>query len=232
MRHYTTFNAVTVRMPKVSTYVLGCALSRYREMVSLMLPDGLEVVGESWFARSAVQQVTVPASVRVIQTHAFAGCANLREIVFQENSQLETIGLGAFVQSGVVDFTAPKSLRRLCQNAFCQCKSLLYAELNEGLEELGSEANTALEADGDTETCFGAFEDSALSRVVLPSTLKVVQFCTFNQCKALKQIRLPDGLKRIEKRAFAGTGLSRAVLPKSVSYVSSDAFDCPTTKGE
>lgn len=59
-----------------------------------------------------------------------------------------------------------------------------------------------------------------------------MQFCTFSKCKALKQISLPDGLERIEEMAFAETGLSKAVLPKDISYVSSDAFDCPATKGE
>ena len=133
-----------------------------------------------------MQRVVIPASVTEIKAHAFAGCVNLREVVFDPASRLETIGLGAFAQSGIVSFRAPAALRRVCQNAFCSCKSLLTAELNEGLEELGSKLDAQARANGDTETCFGVFEDSALQRVVLPSTLKVIHACTFNFCSALR----------------------------------------------
>lgn len=87
-------------------------------MMSLELPDGLGVVKDSWFARSPVQRVVFPASIRIIQAHAFAGCVNLQTVVFRPGSHLETIGMGAFAQSGLVNFWTPSSLRRVCQNAF------------------------------------------------------------------------------------------------------------------
>lgn len=73
------------------------------------------------------------------------------------------------------------------------------------------------------------FEDSGLQRVVLPSTLRVIHVGAFSHCEALKQITFPDGLKKIEERAFAKTGLTKVAIPK-IARVASDAFDLTVKK--
>ena len=55
----------------------------------MKLPEGLQVVGEGWFADSNVEKVRIPTSVTEIQKGAFACCKRLREVDFEEGSVLE-----------------------------------------------------------------------------------------------------------------------------------------------
>ena len=56
------------------------------------LPEGLEIVGEGWFADSNVERVAVPATVTEVQKGAFACCKRLKVVEFAKGSTLERIG--------------------------------------------------------------------------------------------------------------------------------------------
>lgn len=62
----------------------------------LRLPDGLGVVGKSWFVSWQMESVEIPASVRRIESGSFRNCRNLRRVVFAEGSLLEEVCAGAF----------------------------------------------------------------------------------------------------------------------------------------
>lgn len=74
--------------------------------------------------------------------------------------------------------------------------------MNEGLETLGTEERSL-----DQFTYCGAFQESGLKKVRLPSTLKVIKNEAFMGCANLKNISLPDGLVEIGLRAFRESGL-------------------------
>ena len=67
----------------------------------LRLPNGLGVIGKSWFAGGQMESVQVPASVRRIENSAFRDCRNLRRIVFAEGSLLEEVCADAFEGTGL-----------------------------------------------------------------------------------------------------------------------------------
>ena len=48
----------------------------------------------------------------------------------------------------------------------------------------------------------GAFQESALESVRLPSTLRRITYRTFTRCRNLKVIELPDGLEYLGKYCF------------------------------
>lgn len=52
----------------------------------LRLPDGLEVVGDSWFSLSDIEKLIIPNCVRKLEDNAFANCMKLREVVFEPDS--------------------------------------------------------------------------------------------------------------------------------------------------
>ena len=103
----------------------------------------------------------------------------------------------SFSGTGLESVEFPASLRTIEQCAFCQCKNLKYAKFGEGLEVLGTD-----EYPEDDGAWCGVFEESALERVELPSTLKRIEYSTFEKCKNLKRINLPDGLEYIGKCCF------------------------------
>ena len=103
----------------------------------MIIPDNVEHLGERWFANSNIESVTIPASVKCIDTCAFYKCKNLKRITFAEGSQLAIIGRQCFYESGIEEFQSPQSLREIGDGAFSSCKSLESVILNEGLERLG-----------------------------------------------------------------------------------------------
>lgn len=56
-------------------------LWKLREVV---IPDGVECVGNYWFWGSGVEKVTVSAGVKVIGIEAFCNCRKLRKLVFRK----------------------------------------------------------------------------------------------------------------------------------------------------
>lgn len=188
-----------------------------RALGEVLLPAGLEVVEEGWFALSDVQKVTVPASVREIGKGAFACCKKLSEVCFGENSALEKLGAVAFAWSGLYSFTAPTCLRAVGQGSFYGCKQLACVTLNEGLEILGEE-QCADDCD------YGVFEDSALASVTLPSTLKRIEHRTFRHCESLTTVQLSTVLEKLGKECFAESGLGRVEVPSSVGTIEEGSF--------
>ena len=103
----------------------------------------------------------------------FCGCRSLRTVSFPDG--LQEIGLRAFEDSGLESVTLPSSVRVIRQGAFRKCRRLGIAVLNEGLEVLGTDENQ----NGDQ---YGVFEESSLSTITLPSTLRRIECSAFRNC--------------------------------------------------
>ena len=120
----------------------------------------------------------------MISREAFWGCTNLANVLLPDS--VEEIGLDAFRECGIKSFIAPGTMRIIHQSAFQDCWSLKYAKLNEGLEVLGTNEYP------DGHDWCGVFYGSALEEVVLPSTLKRIEYYAFAYCKNLRRIQLPN----------------------------------------
>ena len=170
------------------------------------------------FAYSALEEVSIPASVAEIGRFAFAGCAGLASVGFAEGSRLSRIGPGAFERAGLREFAAPNALRSISAGAFRGCAALRWAFLNRALVVLGG-------GERDFEgTVPGVFESSALESVVLPPGLKALPARTFFGCEGLREIDLGQGLEEIGAECFAGSGLERVALPRGLRRIGACAF--------
>jgi hypothetical protein len=132
----------------------------------------------------------------------------------------------------IVSVEIPDSVTRIKYSAFEGCHFLATVSLPHGLESID---------DGAFRDCF------RLSTVTLPDTLINVGGGSFANCTLLKNINIPksvikiydeafrnsgietidfeEGIKTIEYGAFAHTDIKTVILPKSVSEISSRAFD-------
>ena len=86
----------------------------------------------------------------------------------------------------------PDSVRTVSQGAFFGCKSLRKTVLNGKLEVLGSEEHF-----NRNTILNGVFQKSALEDVQLPETLKKIGCRAFAGCKNLRGVRLPERLECI-----------------------------------
>lgn len=109
--------------------------------------------------------------VLAIDTGAFAGCENLKEVVLPEG--IIEIRNNAFVHSGLESMIIPNTVMRIGSQAFAGCKKLKNIKFGSGLEFI--------------------FEDvfrrcSALQNVELPKSLLCLSTSAFADCKHLETI--------------------------------------------
>ena len=70
-----------------------------------------------------------------------------------------------------------------------------------------------------------AFMDNThITRVVLPHTVRSIGIFSFAGCKSLESVYLPDGLKSIQRAAFADTGLKSIEIPDTCYNIPYDTF--------
>lgn len=63
-----------VAVLRTDTMVGNELLREFRKQKDVVIPDGVETIGERWFMNSKIQSVTIPASVQRIEREAFRGC--------------------------------------------------------------------------------------------------------------------------------------------------------------
>ena len=56
-----------------------------RQLREVVIPEGVDKVGDHWFSHSNVENVTVPKSVKVIEKYAFYECKKLKRIIIPKD---------------------------------------------------------------------------------------------------------------------------------------------------
>lgn len=205
-----------------------CAFFGCERLRDVRLNEGLVVLGEEGiidnektegyvFVKSGIESIVFPSTLREIPEDTCRECGSLKNVTFREG--LEGIGIGAFWETDVESVVLPKTLRRISQAAFCKCASLRTAKFSEGLTVLGGD-----EYSSDGKMISGVFEGSALESVLLPKTLKRIEYRAFEDCENLKSILLLGGLEFIGEKAFFNARLTSALIPKNVTEIADRAF--------
>ena len=86
-----------------------------------------------------------------------------------------------FAGTQIQEFKTPKTVREISQAAFHNCRKLKRIILNEGLEAGGTD-----EYAKDDSKYFGTFYGSGLEEVILPSTIKRIEYSAFEKCRNLR----------------------------------------------
>lgn len=91
----------------------------------VVLPDGVTVLPKELFAFSPITEITIPATVEVMNDSVFEGCLSLTKVTFEEGSVLKTMDYYAFYNCiSLTDLVLPDSLESISHNAFSYCASL------------------------------------------------------------------------------------------------------------
>lgn len=104
-------------------------------LAKINLPARLERIGENCFARSGLELLSLPASVRKISSGAFSFCGQLRSARLNEG--LEKLGEYVFAGSAIRDVQLPSTLKTIEAETFCGCKNLKRVEVPAGVERIG-----------------------------------------------------------------------------------------------
>lgn len=115
----------------------------------------LKTIYSAAFAVSHIKKVTIPKSVTTIEKNQSQGAAfqsaGIKELIFEEGSQLETIDNAVFSQNSISKVVIPKSVKTINPLAFYRNRiSSLTFEEGSQLTTIGNEAfnNNSLTNDG------------------------------------------------------------------------------------
>lgn len=115
----------------------------------------LKTIYSAAFASSHIKKVTIPKSVTTIEKTQSQGAAfesaGIKELIFEEGSQLETIDNAVFSQNSISKVVIPKSVKTINSSAFYRNRiSSLTFEEGSQLTTIGNEAfnNNSLTNDG------------------------------------------------------------------------------------
>ncbi len=176
----------------------------------IILPDNIEEIGLGAFNRLNLEVINLPASLRKLNLYSFAYCYKLKfdSLVIPEG--VTEIPGGCFLNcQSIRKLVLPSTVRIIGDVAFNNTR-LEDVEFPEGLESLG----------------MSAFEGSNLEKAILPKSCLELGDRVFSLCYFLKELRLPEGIKKIPVSfAYSSIGLENVYIPESVEEIGSGAFE-------
>ena len=108
----------------------------YREIVSVVLPEGYTTIGDyAFFGCENLESITLPSTLVTIGRQAFRDCKKLKSVTMPD-SVLE-IGEDSFgFCTALTDIRLSRSLKEIPKYAFQGCDSLVEIELPESVEAI------------------------------------------------------------------------------------------------
>lgn len=102
------------------------------------LDEGIEKILYGAFASTNLKTVTIPGSVKKIESTAFSSCKDLTEIML--NKGIEEIQYNAFGETAIKEIVLPESLQKLDEMAFAGCLALKRVKFEGNAPELTIDA--------------------------------------------------------------------------------------------
>ena len=166
-------------------------------------------VGEYAFEYSAVRNLTLGNNVE-LSSYSFAYC-----------NDLETVTYGTNLHGGDAStFRDTKFLENIdtYENGLAYVGNIL-------VKVDPTYTGTIVVKPGTTSIGDGMFAGSAITGIVLPSSMKTIYDGAFVACLKLKSVTLSEGIEEIGDGAFLGcVSLSSLSLPSTLKYIGNYAF--------
>ncbi len=186
----------------------------------VVLPDGIERIGDRAFADSSLQRIYLPASLTEISESAFSGCGNVvgygSANTFASHYFQNHDGL-TFQKERVT--TSWNSFVFVSGEDSCWITGYTGTEINIVIPSMGPDGKKV------TRINDGAFKGCNILRsVTLPSTLREIGAGAFLGCSSLRFVHIPNGVTTIGVDAFKGDPLETLTIPDTVQYIGDGAF--------
>ena len=187
-----------------------------------------------------VAGILFPGSVERIEAEAFKDYYSLKKVIFQEG--LKSIDKEAFSGTWVKEVTLPSTLEYYCPGAFVGVRKIgingksdiyevddqgaLYRTRNMVLL-LVPATNTGefTIPDGSEAVAAFAFQDSQLTSVTVPGSVKRIYYRGFFKAEKLQKLVLSEGIEYLSQEAFYRcVSLADITIPRSVKTIEKWAF--------
>lgn len=182
-------------------------------VVKVIFEEGLTEISPYMFYNSkSLEEIVLPASLKVIGGSAFKGCEKLSVIDLSVADALEEIGKYAFSYCfNLNEIFIPGSVSNIGD----------YAFYTTGLTSVEIGDNSSIESLGDAIFAF-----CHLSNFEIPAGWKEIPSMMFANMPELKEITFEEGssLKSIEAIAFSGASIESFFIPASLTDIDTSCF--------
>jgi hypothetical protein len=214
----------------------------------------LQEIGEGAFGAfmgAEIRRITIPRSVKVLGASCFVNCKSLREVIFEDGSQLERIEGWAFTSAnfstiiipanviyvGDECFAGNESLKevifepsdkplKLGKMCYDRCVNLSHIEYGRNnLEICNAQSSLKFSYEKDK---IGTEVSGLLSitELAIPSHIKVLDEGCFSHCRNLREVIFDDDspLSEIRDGAFEYTDICSIRIPAEVEVIGKKCF--------
>lgn len=226
---------------------------------SVVIPDGIIVIGRNAFSNKKLEEVYIPDTVRKIDMFAFENCNKLEKIRMSQN--IDVIRSSAFRNCiNLEEIQLPDKDILLEAGAFCGCVKLIKSPLSEkmviggnpfsGCKKLADENGWLIIKDvlyewfGDAEDVVipmgvkkiaGTFAaNKNIKKLTIPGTVKQISGAVFSDCTNLQEVMMDEGVEHIDYNAFYGCSKLKDIkIPESLEKSDYKVFEnCPGLANE
>ena len=208
----------------------GCFAGN-RRLKEVYMHDQVEKLGADVFRDCEnLESVHLSEKISGFTSSVFAGCTKLSAVNIPDKTA--EVKQSLFKDAPLQTLYIGKNVRTINPNAFYKGTMSIDSELYQKrrtLEHLDVDAdNPFITSEGtlllskDGKVLIAELGDNEI--VEIPETVEEIGDSAFNKIGSLREIRFPDSLKKIGKKAFAETDLLRVDLPDSLIEIGEQAF--------
>ena len=236
---YSSNRTVTeILLPSTVRAIEKNAFYSCDRLTAVQLPEGLESIGETAFCATAVKELSLPMSLKVLEK-GFHLCG-IVQVHVPEDHPVFALQNGCLFDkinhrlircfSKDESIVVPEDVLEIGDYAFENRDTLREITLPKGILRIGAGAfyfcrslRRVYVPDGVTELAASTFEFcSALEHVDLPAGLTKISDSAFGYCESLNHLIIPEGVRELKFGTFAKCiSLSDLTLPSTIERIDS-----------
>ena len=164
--------------------------------------------------------VTIPKSVKSIETEAFNYCSNLIDVSFERGSNLRSIHSYAFYGTKITSLTLPSSVSMILDNAFSECLRLSDMSFDGMNHNRLYKIINGMMMNIDETKLIYLLCGAHINKLVLPDTIKTIGAASMRHNNQIEELVLPESLTLIEENAIQSCErLTRIVFNKKLRII-------------
>ena len=177
--------------------------------------DGKQVsyIGsDSFRGNKYLNSVTIPDSVKVIQSRAFAECSNLSTLKFGKN--VEKIYDYVFFQTNITEITLPEKLNHISGIAFLG--NFVIKNINVDTKNTNFSSSNGIVFSKDKKKIVLYPQGKTEKAYTIPSTVEEICDSAFSYAQ-VESITIPSSVKKFGNYVFSSTNITSITIPSTVT---------------